>query len=105
MRIFAKELKKLFAKLKKFLETTKQQNRFLLMEENLMARLVPYPLKFLSEPQKKRLERDTKICEAYLALKGKYPKLSRRRICDCLSKKEGVSFSCIYQILNRAHLW
>lgn len=77
------------------------------MEENMNVaqRLMPYPLQFMSEGERKRLERNTNVCQQYLNMRQKFPKLSRRRIADNLAQSFGSSFSGIYQILNRAHVW
>lgn len=72
---------------------------------NVASNLMPYPLKFMSPRERKRLARDTQICQEYLELRKKYPKLSRRRIVDQLAETSGQSFSCIYQKLNRAEIW
>jgi len=74
-------------------------------KSQINSNLMPYPLRFMSKGQRKKLERDSQICQEFLQLRQQFPKLSRRRIIDSLVQKTACSFSCIYQILNRANIW
>lgn len=75
------------------------------MKEDFSKAFLPYPVQFLTRSQKERISRNSEICSEYTKMRKTYPKLSRKKICECISQKMHCSFSCVYQILNQAQIW
>lgn len=49
--------------------------------------------------QRRRINREKHVCDAYLKLREKFPKATNARIVELLSKNYKVSFSTIRKIL------